>query len=214
MVELCHRGYDVTAVELVKHNLEILRSKHENIKTWQGDARNLHFLEDETFDITLLFGPLYHIHGKETKLAAISEAKRITKKGGIILIAYVMDFEEHQNTIAALYSGSVNQDVFAMKARRYNSCLEKALYGNKVPVSVYHNLIDCIHKNLDTLHEYYTLRKKALGLDELRHYDVYVPLVKSVDTHTTYEESVEICRNAQCNFAAYTAPCRFDSSGL
>ena len=51
-VELCHRGYDVTAVELVKHNLEILRAKHENIKTWQGDARNLHFLEDETFDVT------------------------------------------------------------------------------------------------------------------------------------------------------------------
>ena len=42
-VELCHRGYDVTAVELVKHNIEILRSKHENIKTWQGDARDLHF---------------------------------------------------------------------------------------------------------------------------------------------------------------------------
>ena len=90
-VELCHRGYDLTAVELVKHNLEILRSKHENIKTWQGDARNLHFLEDQSFDITLLFGPLYHLHGKENKLAAISEAKRITKKGGIILIAYVMD---------------------------------------------------------------------------------------------------------------------------
>ena len=90
-VELCHRGYDVTAVELVKHNLEILRSKHENIKTWQGDARNLHFLEDQSFDITLLFGPLYHLHGKENKLAAMSEAKRITKKSGIILIAYVMD---------------------------------------------------------------------------------------------------------------------------
>lgn len=105
-------------------------------------------------------------------------------------------FEEHQNTIAALYSGSVNQDVFTTKARGYKSCLEKALYGNKVPTSVYHNLIDCIHKNLDTLHEYYTLRKKALGVDELRHYDVYVPLVKSVDTHTTYEESVEICRKA------------------
>lgn len=103
-VELCHRGYDVTAVELVKHNLEILRSKHENIKTWQGDARDLGFLDDHTFDITLLFGPLYHLHGDENKLAAINEAKRITKKGGIILIAYVMNeysvisycFKEHK----------------------------------------------------------------------------------------------------------------------
>ena len=105
-------------------------------------------------------------------------------------------FEEHQNTIAALYSGSVNQDVFSMRARGYESSLHAALYGNKVPVAVYHNLIDCIHKNLPVLHEYYSLRKKALGLDELRHYDVYVPLVKSVETKTTYEEAVEICRKA------------------
>ena len=90
-VELCHKGYDVTAVELVKHNLEILRSKHENIKTWQGDARNLDFLPDETFDITLLFGPLYHLHGDENKLRALIEAKRITRKNGYILVAYVMN---------------------------------------------------------------------------------------------------------------------------
>ena len=112
-VELCHRGYDVTAVELVKHNLEILRSKHENIKTWQGDARSLHFLEDETFDITLLFGPLYHLHGDQEKLKALNEAKRITKKGGIILVAYVMNeysvisycFKEHKWSEVAAKGG-------------------------------------------------------------------------------------------------------------
>ena len=105
-------------------------------------------------------------------------------------------FEEHQNTIAALYAGSVNQDVFNMRARGYDSSLHAALYGNKVPLSVYHNLIDCIHNNLDALHKYYDIRKRALGLDELRHWDVYVPLVKSVEANTTYEQAVEICRNA------------------
>ena len=105
-------------------------------------------------------------------------------------------YEEHQNTIAALYAGSVNQDVFNMRARGYDSSLHAALYGNKVPLSVYHNLIDCIHKNLEALHKYYAIRKRALGLDELRHWDVYVPLVKSVETKTSYEESVEICRAA------------------
>lgn len=105
-------------------------------------------------------------------------------------------FEENQNTIAALYAGSVNQDVFSMRARGYDSSLHQALYGNKVPLSVYTNLIDCIHKNLDTLHDYYSLRKKVLGVKELRHWDVYVPLVKSVDSKTSYEESVEICRKA------------------
>ena len=105
-------------------------------------------------------------------------------------------YEEHQNTIAALYAGSVNQDIFSMRARGYKSSLEQALYGNKVPVSVYHNLIDCVHKNLPALHKYYKLRRELLGLDELRHYDVYVPLIKSVETKTTYEEAVEICRAA------------------
>ena len=105
-------------------------------------------------------------------------------------------FEEHQNSIATLYAGSVNQDIFSVRARGYDSSLHQALYGNKVPLSVYHNLIDCIHKNLDTLHEYYSLRKKVLGVKELRHWDVYVPLVKSVETKTSYEEAVEICRKA------------------
>lgn len=107
-------------------------------------------------------------------------------------------YEEHQNTIAALYAGSVNQDVFSMRARGYKSSLEMALYGNKVPTAVYHNLIDCVHKNLPALHDYYKLRREALGLakGELRHYDVYVPLVKSVKTKTPYEEAVELCRAA------------------
>ena len=107
-------------------------------------------------------------------------------------------YEEHQNTIAALYAGSVNQHVFSMRARGYKSSLEMALYGNKVPVAVYHNLIDCVHQNLPALHDYYKLRREVLGLakGELRHYDVYVPLVKSVRSNTTYEQAVELCRAA------------------
>jgi len=105
-------------------------------------------------------------------------------------------FVKHENTIASLYAGSVNQDVFVARARGYKSSLEAALYGNKVPESVYRNLIETVHKNLPTLHKYYSLRKKILGVSELRHYDVYVPLVKNVETKTSYDEAVEICRNA------------------
>ena len=127
-VELCHRGYDVTAVELVKHNLEILRAKHENIKTWQGDARNLSFLDDKSFDITLLFGPLYHLHGDEEKLKALAEARRITKKGGIILVAYVMNeysvisycFKEHKWSEVA-EKGGLSPDFHTI-------CTEEDLY--------------------------------------------------------------------------------------
>lgn len=109
---------------------------------------------------------------------------------------YYKHFENHQNTIAALYAGSVNQDIFNARARGYKSALDASLYGQKVPESVYRNLIECVHKNLEPLHEYYSIRKKALGVDELRHYDVYVPLVKSVETKTSYDEAVELCRQA------------------
>ena len=90
-IALSREGYDVTAVELVKHNLDILRSKHENVKTWQGNALNLHFLDDNTFDVTIFFGPLYHLLTKEEKIQALLEAKRVTKQGGIILAAYIMN---------------------------------------------------------------------------------------------------------------------------
>ena len=116
-VALSREGYDVTAVELVKHNLEILRAKHENVKTWQGDARDLHFLDDNTFDVTLLFGPMYHLHGDENKLKAMEEARRVTKSGGIILVAYVMNeysvisycFKEH-NWAEAAQKGGLSAD--------------------------------------------------------------------------------------------------------
>ena len=90
-IALVRESYDLTAVELVPHNLEILRSKHEKVKSWQGNAMDLHFLDNETFDITLLFGPMYHLHSQEEKVTALKEAKRVTKKGGFILVAYVMN---------------------------------------------------------------------------------------------------------------------------
>jgi len=105
-------------------------------------------------------------------------------------------FEQYQHTIASLYAGSVNQDIFEMRARGYKSSLQKALYRDKVPESVYRNLIDTVHKNLPALHRFYTLRRKVLGLNELRHWDVYVPLVKKAETKISYDESVEICRQA------------------
>ena len=90
-IALAKEGYDVTAVELVKYNLGILKSKGSNVKAMQGNALNLKKLEDNTFDVTLLFGPMYHLFGQEDKKKALSEARRVTKPGGIILVAYCMN---------------------------------------------------------------------------------------------------------------------------
>lgn len=90
-VPLSDEGYDVTAVELVKYNLGILKKKNSAVKAYQGNALKLSRFPDEEFDVVLLFGPMYHLYTFEDKLKALSEAKRVTKKGGVILVAYCMN---------------------------------------------------------------------------------------------------------------------------
>lgn len=90
-VRLAEEGYDVTAVELVKYNLGVLKSKKSAVRAFQGNALDLSMFADGTFDMALLFGPLYHLFTKEDKVRALSEAKRVTKTGGYILAAYCMN---------------------------------------------------------------------------------------------------------------------------
>ena len=105
-------------------------------------------------------------------------------------------FDQHKNTIATLYTASVQHDIFEAKSRGYKSAREMALFPDKVPESVYDNLVSTVRENLAPLHKYYALRKELLGLKDLRHYDVYVPLVKDVKKVTPYNEAVEILRKA------------------
>lgn len=90
-VALAEMGYDVTAVELVKHNLRVLEQKNSKVKAIQGNALNLKNFADNSFDIVLLFGPMYHLFSEADKVLALSEAKRVTKHGGVILVAYYMN---------------------------------------------------------------------------------------------------------------------------
>ena len=93
-VTLAKEGYDVTAVELIGHNLDILRTKldgTEPITVLHGNALDLSVLPDAKFDLTLLLGPMYHLYTKQDKLKALSEAVRVTKPGGRIMVAYCMN---------------------------------------------------------------------------------------------------------------------------
>ena len=90
-VALAEEGYDVTAVELVKYNLGILKKKGSTVKAYQGNAMKLSRFPDNSFDLTLVFGPMYHLYTLEDKAKALSEAKRVTRTGGVILVAYCMN---------------------------------------------------------------------------------------------------------------------------
>lgn len=90
-VALANEGYDVYAVELVKHNLGLLKAKNSTVKAKQGNALNLKKYPSDFFDLVLLFGPMYHLYTFEDKLKALNEAKRVCKTGGHILVAYIMN---------------------------------------------------------------------------------------------------------------------------
>ena len=128
-VPLAEEGYDVTAVELVKHNLGILKSKGSSVKAYQGNALKLKRFADETFDLTLLFGPMYHLFGYDDKMQALREAKRVTKRGGIIMVAYCM------NEYGVL--------TYAFKERHILECVEeKRLTDDFKTISGMENLYD------------------------------------------------------------------------
>ena len=93
-VTLAKEGCSVTAVELVQHNLDVLRSKldgTEPITAIRGNALDLSAFADKAFDITMLLGPMYHLYTYEDKVRALSEAVRVTRPGGYILVAYCMN---------------------------------------------------------------------------------------------------------------------------
>lgn len=88
-VELANAGHNVVAVELVNKNVSQIKMKSDKVIAKQGDALNLKKFKDESFDIALLFGPVYHLFNHEDKLKAILEAKRVLRKGGKLLIMYL-----------------------------------------------------------------------------------------------------------------------------
>lgn len=94
-ITLAKEGYKVTAVELVEKNIEILKSNSigiESINAIQGDATDLNMISDESYDMTLVLGPLYHLYDAHEVDKAIDEAIRVTKKDGIIMFAFTSVF--------------------------------------------------------------------------------------------------------------------------
>ena len=123
-VPLAEEGYDVTALELVKHNLGRLKQKSDKVKAYQGNATKLKKFGNDEFDLTLVFGPMYHLKSAEEKLAALNEAKRVTKPGGYILVAYIMN--EYSVITYAIKEKHIKEGIEGGMLDESFHCTEKA----------------------------------------------------------------------------------------
>ena len=97
-----------------------------------------------------------------------------------------------RNTLAATFAANLDQANFYAQVRNFSSAREMYLYGSNIPESVYDNLIETVHKNMDKMHKYVSLRKKILDVSELHMYDLYTPIAKAPDTKYSFEAAKDI----------------------
>ncbi len=131
--------------------------------------------------------------GKTAKLdkAALSlhRASPVREDRQRVMETFFTSLGKYRATFGSMMNSNVQTSVFYARARNYKTSLESSLDGPNIPVSVYHKLIEGVGRNLSTFHRYLKLRKKMMGVSELHYYDLYAPLVPSVDTKYPVEDA-------------------------
>lgn len=172
----------------------VLTKKEESILSAYGflenapfDAYNLLTNADITFE---------DLESTDTKLTGATFISLLRNKDEKVrreaFQKYYKSYKGLENVISSLYLNNVKAMTTEAKLRGYNSALEMELYGDKVDVSVYENLIAAVHENLPALYKYYEIKKNFLGLNEQHMYDVYLNLTKEEPKKIPYEEAVEM----------------------
>ncbi len=192
--------FDFMLKEIVRQKAHILSDREERLLALSSDAlKTTYNVAHMLFDADLKFKPVKK-DGKKVELnngsygELLADPDRAVRKQAFnnLYDGYIA----HINTIAANYAGNVKADNFKAKARGYKDCLEKSLFGDGVPNSVYTNLIDAVGKNFEPLHRYIALRKKLLGVDKQHMYDLYTPIVDNAEMKLPYEEACETVKAA------------------
>lgn len=174
---------------ILRYRAHTLSDREEKLLAMSGqaaDASSVVFRQ--LIDADMKWGTVKDDKGREIELSSSTFALLLESRDrGVRENAFrqfYKQFDGHKNTIAAAYNGSVQRDVFYAKARGFETARESALFSDNVPTSVYDNLIKAVRKHLPTVHRFYDVRKKAMKLKDLHHYDCYVPILSDIEmTH-------------------------------
>ena len=182
---------------MIRYAPHTLGSREENLLAMQGqmsEASNQVFRQLN--DADLKWGMIKNERNEQVELghssfsAFLYSPKRSVREAAFH--AYYQQYEQHKNTIAATLNGSVQRDVYYAKARNYPSALEASLFHDRVPMSVYDNLIASVHDNLPAVHRYYDLRKRKMKLKQIHQYDTYVPILSELEKKHTWDQAVKV----------------------
>ncbi|WP_010281989.1 oligoendopeptidase F [Bacillus timonensis] len=188
-------------LESFRYKPHVLNKDQEEILSRLGEALSA---PSTTYGMInnadIRFGTVTKENGEKVELTRGMYAKLIEdedrEKRREAYKAYYEPYVHLKNSIASTLSAAIKNNVTISKLRHYPSALEKALFGDNVPKDVYENLIETTKKNISVMHKYTNIRKEKLGLDELRQYDLSVPLVSGAKKDIPFEEAFEIMCNA------------------
>ncbi|KAA6394800.1 MAG: putative Oligoendopeptidase F, partial [Streblomastix strix] len=187
--------------EIVRYNPHTLSKKEEELLSLISPAlesnSNTYLL---LTDADMKYGSVLNDQGEEIELSQgnyiqfLQSSNREVRKN-----AWVTMHSAHiakKNTICSALNGQIKSEIFKMKARKYNSCLEHALFGDQIDSQVYKSLIHAVHEKLPSLFKYFSIKQRLLNLEALDFYDMSVPLIKDYKIEMSFEEARELVLQA------------------
>ena len=189
--------YRLLLERIVRTRAHTLSEPEEKLLAMQGTfAGTAAKVFRQLTDADLRFGSVTNGKGEQIELSNanfttfLHDTSRDVRKTAFH--QFYDQYEAHANALAATLSGSNERDVYAARVRNYPSAVESALFADHVPLAVYDQLVQAVRDHLPAVHRYYDLRKRILGLDEIHHYDCYVPLVPELEKRHTWEQAVDV----------------------
>lgn len=195
------KPYQLWLQRLVEEKPHTLSEKEEKLLAMQAEmSQTASSTFDQLTDVDMTFGTLRDHDGNTIELSHASYSallhgpvRKVRKQA---FHQYYKTFDAHKNTLAATYAGSVQNDVYYARARNFGSSLEASLFGARVPVAVYDNLVQAVRSRLPKLHEYYALRRRMMKLHDIHMYDTYVPIFADSEVNIPWEQGVEMVLQA------------------
>ncbi len=190
-------GYSQMIDDILRRKPHTLSSNEEQILAMAGDLASTSYNAFEMLNAAdLKFPFINNEKGEAFQLThgnfipTMESKDREVRKNAYE--AFYSVYDNHINTMGALLQSEVKKNSFFARAKHFETARHAALFENNVPVSVYDQLIEAVNKNLPAMHKYMGIRKRMLGVDNLKMYDIYVPIIQSVDMRFSYEEAQKL----------------------
>ena len=195
--EPCLSLHRLSLERLARYQPHTLSEQEERLLAMQGEiAGTTSQIFHQLVDADFKFGNMEDESGVSRELTPSSLSKFLISPDRQIrknaFHQFYQQYAGHQNSLAAMLNGSVQKDIYYAKVRGYSSALEEALFADNVPVSVYDSLIEAVRKNLPSLYRYYELRRKKMGIEQIHHYDTYVPILSDIQVKHSWDEAVDV----------------------